>query len=375
MAKRNTKTKAEQAKEARAEAETADSLDELDHFLNEFGPGFRVRLYRINPQTRRPEYVSSFDFAEMDLDTVREHFGGGTFQFRAYEHSGDGVIYRGSRTVDIAGPPRDLSAKKEEETTPARVERLELERQELADRLRNMTLEQRFEALARDLSAKITELRSPPAQAEQRNPVELAMEIVRNMGALRPHVEVPPAQPPQFIEILKLGWDMGREGGGGGTELEGYERVLDRFAPAILGLLNRGEARDKPEEERSIVEAAPMNLREALRPWIVYLVQWATARKDPAVRATVIADSLPALWLTELSDFLTEQGGSAITTLLGWYPELEPHRPWLALFLEELRVQLEEGPEEPEELEEATFTETSELGGGSVRKDNLDSGE
>jgi len=337
-------------------AERADALDELDSFLNEFGPGFRVKLYRLHPKTRKPAFVASFDLAEVSEDMIRDTYGGGTFQLRAYEHGADGVQYRGSRSVDIDAPPRDLSAKMEEETRSTKLERLELERQELADRLRDMTLEQRFDAFRRDMVALTAELRNPPAQADTRSPTELALEIVREMSALRPHVETPAAQVPQLLDIFRQGFELGRDGAAGGDPEAGYLRVVDRILPAISGLLGRPEPTpalpDNPPED-SVQEAPPVDLRTALGRYVPRLVTLAQQGKDPELWAAVVLEELPTVWVEELDTFLETQGGSAITTVLGWYPQLNPHRAWVARFVEALRPAPEEEEEgEAEEEEE-----------------------
>lgn len=335
---------------------TDSSLDELDAFLNEFGPGFRVKLYRLHPQTRKPAFVASFDLAEVSEDMIRDTYGGGTFQLRAYEHGGDGVQYRGSRSVDIDAPPRDLSTKAEAETSSTKVERLELERQELADRLRDMSLEQRFDTFRRDMLGILAELKNPPPQANQRNPMELAMEIVREMSALRPHVETPAAQVPQLLDIFRQGFELGREGAGdGGEPGAGYLRVVDRILPAISGLLSRPEqpTRDNPPEE-GVQEAPPVDLRSALAHYVPRLVTLAQQGKDPDLWANVVLEELPTVWVEELDTFLETQGGSAITTVLGWYPQLNPHRVWMSRFIEALRP--DEDQEEQGDQEERPGT-------------------
>ena len=360
---------AKQKADEAAKGKAADQLDELDQFLQEFGPGFRVKLYRVNPTTRRPEYLSSFDFAEIDLDGVRQTFGGGSFQFRAYEQTESGVQYRGSRTVDIAGPYKDLSADLEVESAQARADRLELERQELERRLATQSLEQRFESFTQDIRHLVGELRNPPPQAHQANPTELALNIIRELGVLRPHVETPPAQTPQVLEILRLGFEMGKEGraiGAGESEPDGYMRVVDRFAPAIFKLLGTpdpGQLEAGPDQPSPMESQPPMDLRSALKRFVPALVSWAEAGKDPDVRASLIIDELPTIWVQELDKFLITQGGSAVTTVLGWYPELQPHRTWTAALIEALRPDPDDG--------EATEVEV-EVGTGSPPPDETE---
>lgn len=331
---------------AEANGTEADRADELDAFLEEIGgSGGKVKLYRKNPDHGRMEYVTTYG-PDVDLETVQETYGGGAFQFRAYRFTPDGQDYVGARTVHIAGAPRELGRKMKEEDQDERLERLREERDELRRELEGQRLEQRFESFRQEIIGLVRELRQPPPQAEQENPIRLAMELARQMNAhVRPHIETPPRESPDVLEIIKLGMELGA-GAGGGGEASGYERVLERFAPAINRLLGAGDGGRQPMTIPNPPPAAgggqPMDLRQALGMWVPYLAGWAQQGKAPEARALAVWDELPPLWQTELDEFLEDQGGSAITTILGWYPELAPHRAWLSAFLDALQPEPEE---------------------------------
>lgn len=325
-----------------------EEADELDAFLEGLGGGGgKVKLYRANPDTGRQEYVTTYG-PDVDLETVQDTYGGGAFQFRAYAFTENGQEYRGARTVHIAGPPKKWGkASPDDETREDRIRRLEEERDELRHKLEMQGLEQRFDSFRTEMLGLIRELRNPPPGANDRNPMELAMELVRHMNAMRPHVETPPPDRPDIMEILRLGLELGQGSAGDSSP---YERILDRLAPALNGLFGAAGSRPMTLPAGAQPGAAtpggqPMDLRHALAMWVPYLSRWAAEGKDPNARASAVWDQLPPLWQQELDEFLVDQGGSAITTLLGWYPELSPHRAWLAAFLEGLQPYEEEDDE------------------------------
>lgn len=323
------------------EKERDETAQSIDDFFGSLGGGgaLKVKLYRFHQRTGKPEFVGTFT-SDIDEDFVKENYGGGSFQFRVEERTSEGVKYRGAQTVHIAGAYRDLGADKEEESSQDRVERLELERQELADRLRDQTLEQRFDSFKQEMKGLISELRNPPPQAEQESPIKLAMEIARQMNSVRPHVETPTPQAPDILEILRLGMEMGAGQAGGDDDEGPYMRVLDRLEPFLARLLSpdaRAALENPDADPEAPQETQPVDLQSALAQWVPYLAEWAAAGKDPTARAMLVVDELPAHWMNQLDDFLEEQQGSAITTLLGWFPRLAPHRVWTEDFLEALR--------------------------------------
>lgn len=91
----------------------------------------------------------------------------------------------------------------------------------------------------------------------------------------------------------------------------------------------------------------PTDFRGAFKLLAPRLAAWARAGSSPYVRADQTLEDLPPHLQESVALFLQEQGGSPLTTLLTWNPELAPYRPWLEAYVNRIRSDIfEEATEE-----------------------------
>ncbi|KKM01614.1 hypothetical protein LCGC14_1792670 [marine sediment metagenome] len=327
------------------------NLDEQDPFteiIAQFGLGYTVKIYRREPKTQNKVFITSFGAEDLELSAVQEEYGGGVFQFQFYE----GRDYRKSVTQHIAGPVLELSKIMDKETPVQTDERYREEAEELRAQLRDLSLEQRLDAGLLEMRSLIAGIRQAPA--DQADPFTMALGLLKTMQAQTlPHVTTPAPgmNMEQMLSVMKMGIELGR---GGGEGASGFEGVLERFAPQILGALEgisggaQPPALNPPPED-----VQPMNLQSALAQWVPFIVQWAEGGKSEAVCAQFIEDQLPQHWLGELDTFLEKHGGQAVTIMTEWYPELLIHSAWVKELLLQLTPQDIEVADEVEAAAEA----------------------
>ena len=342
--------------------------ESVEEFLAGIGDDAnRVVIYRYDSTTSRQEYCGSLPWPGVDIpEEIRKRWGGGRFSIRLYgpptkeRQSG----YIGIKPLSISGPTRDLARAAELESDPDRDRRRADEAEARARELEALRREDRIVAGLAELKDFMADLRHPPAGALDASPFSMALELVKEMQSrLVPHVTTPLPDGSQFLDMFKLGLEIGRESAGGGGP---YDNVVEKVGIPLIRLLeNRMGAQALPAGESAAAVPNPPpagDLRGALAEVVPYLLEWAQAGRDAGVRADVVAEEIPEAWHDQLADIVLD--GSATTRMLGWFPELGPHRAWVEQFVQGLRENLEE-PETDQGDADATAAGGVELGTGT----------
>jgi hypothetical protein len=100
MRKRNNSTQ-KSVRNQIVEMTEDEQLTELMEFISPRNP--YIRVYRVDPHTKRHTYLGNLDADGFDLSVVREAFGSGTFLVRSVRSNGK---YGPSRIVGIAPRPQ-----------------------------------------------------------------------------------------------------------------------------------------------------------------------------------------------------------------------------------------------------------------------------
>jgi len=344
----------------------------VDRFLGQYMEhGGYVVIYRSHPRTKKQEYCGRRDLEwSANMENVVEAWGGGTFQFRVYDADGK---YLKAFSVDVAAPFKDLTTATEPESPKEQEQRRAEEVQATEDRLRGLKMEERLFDFKREIVDLVRGVQTAPPQAQQQDFVTSTIALVKALQDIMvPHTQTPAADSPSPWDIFEMGLEFGRRDGGGDGDGNSYATVLRTLGPRAFSLLEKalgGDAAAMADAAHQVGPGSPppgegprpnpppqddtsMTLRDALARWVPMLLAWADQRRDPALYANFVLDQLPPVWRDKLGDFLEEQGGSAITVLIGWFPGIATHRAWFSELLENLNGLMfeEDGNADPGEL-------------------------
>lgn len=338
---------------ARSSSREVDPALELepDQSIEEFLAGIgddatKVVVYRYDPQTAKQDYCGSLPWPGVDVpEEIRKRWGGGRFSIRFYgpptsdRQSG----YVGHKMLGVAGPVRDLSRVLEPEAETERDRRRAEEAEARVAELERMKTEDRVTAALEELKGFVRELRNPPPAADQVAPFRLALELVREMQTrLVPHVETPLKDGKDMLELFRMGLELGRETAAAPGP---YDTVVERVGIPLVRILEARMSSPAPQLAAGNPPSGPRDLRAALEPFVPHLASWAARGVDALTRADLIADELPLEWHDAVAELVSS--GSAVTTLLDWFPQLAAHRPWVETLVSGLREDLI--PEAPAE--------------------------
>ena len=345
------------------ELRALDPVESVEEFLAGLGEDAdRVVVYRYNDLDSRQEYCGSLPWPAVDIpDEIRKRWGGGRFSVRLHgpPNKENKSGYIGFKQLSIVGPAKDLSRTVEPEADTERDRRRAEEAEQRVAELEGLRREDRIVAALAELKDFVADLRNPPAAAADANTFRMVLELVKEMQArVVPHVETPVRDGSEMLGLVKILLEMVRDSGGGGGGP--YDHVIDRVGVPLLRILEQriGTPAQIPAETG---EPNPpvTDLRGVLAQFVPYLVTWAEQGKDPGIRADVIADEIPPGWHDALAEIVLD--GSALTRLIGWFPELGPHRPWIEKLVHGLRENLSPAGETEEEEEEDAGAELGVL--------------
>lgn len=335
----------------------------------------KIGVWKLDPRTRKLVYLDNENMRGTPveiLNIIRARYGGGDFQLRAYgpktkDHPGGSY---GTVDFTVSGPGKPINVGELEEEKDTELDRERQRAAELERRLREVEKgreDDRVVNAIHGLGEYIREVRNPPPQAETAPIMPMFFELMKNFQSMvlaqvnRPApAPAPPAGPsgveliPVILSVLETGMGLGERAAAG--QGEGFGSVAGRLVPTIERLVNHiaapgaapaGAAPGAPtSSELTTPEEAqptmPTDVRSFLKPFVPTLLQWADAGSDPFIRADQTLEDLNSAprWRRELGLWLQEQGGSAVTTLAGWYPELGQRREWCEAYLQGLREDL-----------------------------------
>lgn len=274
------------------------------------------------------QWEGNLSLEEFSLETVRSTWGGGKYDFRLIR----GNKYVKGRTVIIAGPPKPSTTV---ESPEDRDERRDAEVSHKRARLSDTSAMEAIMELRDDLRGFLRDVRNPPPEAANANPMLMAMELAKTMAAMMT----------PYLEMIQGGGGGGRGGGGsdldpmelirmgmelkGGGGEDGYGRVMKELGFPLFKMLQAqgmAEGLNPGQEGGAVAEPEPGNALDALRGWVPTLVNWAVSGRDPRLRADFIADELPSRYSDMLERFVSTP--DALTAFFTRYPETMAHRPW-----------------------------------------------
>jgi len=319
---------------------TPDQLAEFDavEYLLSLGgdDGVRYRVDKLPSRERpgeRPAFCMNYNRDSLSLDTIRDTFGGGSYQITAYAA---GSKYAGQKRVTIAELPKSMQ-------TPAAGPSVDLAavlQAAKGDNSSNAIMLQLIKSQSDMLTAILA--RPPPATA----PAPTIMEMLAMMREM--NRDTPKTGEDGAVKLLLQGIELGKEfaGGAGGDDsllgvaskgIDMLKPLIEREAqnprPAQVGQVTPRLAAPAPGAAAPSPENDPM-LRQLnwLRQQTVVLCHHAARGKSPELYAEVLLDNLPDfLTADELLARLKEP--NAIVQLAQINADVSKYAPWF----EELR--------------------------------------
>lgn len=301
------------------------------------------------------EFCGNLPVQGFTPSVVKDYYGGGDFDLRAYGPStkSNSSGYLGRVGLAIAGPPKS----EDPDGTKGELARERKAREAAEDRAREAEKargEDRIAAALGEIRDFMREVRNPPPQAATADPFKMAVELVTHLSdRMEPHVQQLPQAPvtdpmaitTAILETFRMGMEMGAMGSGEGG---GYMDVINRLGMPLMRILDRMSGGNGAVEMVTAGDGAqgapqpeaPQTLKDVLAQWTPTITTWAASGANPELRADLVVDELPDTWLDELEGLLRTEGAGAITRVLGWFPDLMPHRVWVQRFLDRLSADL-----------------------------------
>lgn len=373
MARKKTVTTIEEAEEGaemtletgdlpvtRSTEETED-IDAMEYLLSLGGEdGVRYRVDRMPSRDRPGEriaFCNNYSRETLNLETIRDTFGGGTFRVTAYSA---GSRYAGSKTVNIAELPKG----------PAPLVQQGPDLAALVSAVKGSggsdpAMMGMFLQMMKSQGDMITAMVSRPPPAPPPGPT--VQEIILMMREMNKDGG---KEDTGAVSLLLKGIELGKEfaGGGGGETglmdvagkgLEMLRPLIERQAsqpaaeparPALAPPAAPARPNNQPAPAAPQPETDPM-LRQLnwLRNQMPFLLQVAVKGADPAVYAQVLLDNLPD-WFND-DDLLAQlRSPGAIDNLIMLDSRVGAYRAWFeSLRTEIIAAFAEEGGEAPEE--------------------------
>jgi hypothetical protein len=328
-----------------AEPENGDALAAL---LGDSSDDVRYKVY-LQPSKAgdKVQYCATYGRDELNLDTIRDTFGGGTFKITGFDSRNQ---YAGSKVVSIMGLPKTPQSIVPVAAAPAGSANMELLLLKMLENQGNMVT-----AL----------LNRPPPPPPPAGPS--VMEILALIKGMNTEQKTDP------IELLLKGLALGKEmNGGGGTDLMDLGKTaLETMAPLIrkqsenpptVRVTNPAAARPQiPATPASNGAAAPvpatpedkakMEIVDKLK-WLSRvtetLVRRAAAHKSAELAAEIFMEDLPA-FITAQEVYERFSDPNALGMLAQLDPKVLTYAPWFEEFKQQVLAsfEVEEDDETP----------------------------
>lgn len=297
----------EEGRELEAEAGPG-SVDLDDDVLGELDDESRyvVSIFRrveSGMRTGKLEYVARISPAEFTLDSVRERFGGGTYEFRVLRKDERGrERYHRTRTVHVAGAPRaivtDGGPPSGAPVAVVGAPQSETERRVL-------------EELERSRRARAALRRKLEALESRRNQASPVQWITALAPIVLPFLKASRGGTEEFVRALELGVKLGNRGG----EDSPLGPIVDKALGVVEGIVSHGRQNGNGSSQTApgilpagqaapgsaiaangagtVAQAklAPIWLQRA-GPYFPVLAAWARAGDDPAARVGFMVGAL-----------------------------------------------------------------------------------
>jgi hypothetical protein len=304
------------------------SDDALEQLLSGDDGGEIVYKVYLHPAKAgdRLAYCAAYGKGELNFDTIRDTFGGGTYKITGFDSKGKYVV---SKNVAIVGLPKSTAAA--QQAAPAASAGMEV------------LLLQLIKSQGDMVTALLSKERDAPAASPS------AMELVALIKALQP--EKGASDP---VDLLLRGLEMGRGLGGGGTDFMDLAKTgLESLAPLIKRqaetpaptITPRPAARlaavptptqPQPATAEQPKEGANMELPvlqklKWLQATTTGLVVQASRGKDPELYAEVFLDNLPPfITLDEVAERF--KAPEAVAQLAQINPAVANYAAWFESF-------------------------------------------
>lgn len=336
---------------AQAQEDEFLTLDEsVSRFLTERAGGAAdavVKVYRAGggPQiTGRPgapkmsirdQYLYECPPDEFSEELLQEGYGEGIYRIRLYGTGGDGYGLLLNRKIEIG--PRPNWKRQSERASDG-----------LAGASINIAAPEGGDAIARALTTALQPILTAMAgMASQGNNRKAMLEEMQLMAQIV-RGNQPAANP---MEMFRAFSEFSREMNPGGDEggMGVFSRLIDKFAPAFMEALQKGNAAapttpvlTAPVAQPAASAAAqPAGEDEAvlkLKMGLSFLVMQAEADNDPETYAGVVIDNVPPESLAGLAAM-----PDPIAHLATFEPKILQHREWFAELMGAVKEELAAG--------------------------------
>lgn len=337
--------------------------------------GVAILLWRQNPRNMTWEYCEQVQGAGYTLEQLRQSWGAGRYRMR-FRDPATGA-WRGSRVFSIATGATPsagaiVNAPMQPMPNGTRGEPSRDRMEQLLDAMLAKALQpsDTFDKIVAALGA-LSPVLIALVQRQGADPVATATQmatLLKDAGGKANPTELASEMLKTFREGMSLG---GKLNGVGQPEQTWMDLARD-YLPPILGVLQRGQTAPGsvttppvvveqlpqgaaagpggPVAARSLPEGTPVatpvrsGFYAAFRPFVPRLVEAAREQEDPDELAYNVVGFVSGWQRTMLADAAARPDW--LTEPFVQYPELEPHRLWMAAFLEAVRKQF--APEEGE---------------------------
>jgi len=349
-----------QAQEPETDEPETDEPDEaaIRRVLADLGADgidINITVYRVDPKTRKNEYIAACTPDEFSLEGLRDDWGGG--EYRIYGRNANGAFLI-NRTVRIAPPIKK----------PALNDMGQFDLMSVVTRLGEMQTQQ-----MNDFKSTMLELMLKNNQPVAGDPVTMMTAMMGAMVQMKKLTGEAASQSDNFETLMKgieLGKDLGgsdgdtgmfdvfkefiKQTGGPLAKLAAAEKIsklrqparnqapaiapaASAKTPAATGPLVDDPPKGEPEKMNFI-------FKKVMQKQINGLLSRAAANSDPGLYAEMILDQLPDDYVDKFADFIFSDDVMEEMTKL--VPDVNKHLGWFIDLRDELREALQPDPDE-----------------------------
>lgn len=318
-----------------ARVELPEDVQDMLAELGEAAPS--VQIKRRNPRTRKWEFLDNVPADDFSLGFMRDLYGGGDYQVRAKDASGQ-YIGGATRTFSIAGAPKDPAEEEEQAGELATLAEL---MRGIRDELRSRQAAGGTDPL--ELGVKLSTIIQESIRPFQERILELT---TREQGSQ--------VDPLDLIDRAMELADRFRGDGSSGSVVKDLGReLLTVFRnQGAAAAARTGTPRPQPGGP-TVTDPSEPTWVPFLRQSMPQLLELARMRRSPETYAEVLLDQVGPAGQTFIASVLESQPGFRDAFYLR-FTEAGEHRYWFDQLFDSLQDMLlgsgaEEGPEpEPE---------------------------
>lgn len=315
--------------------QSLESEDEdVSRVVSEIGSnGKYIALNRMNGTTKKWEYVTKYNLAELEeselQERIKDEHGGGTYRARIYGELG--FLKQVTFSIDQRFKPVSL--------LPPSAPIVSGPGGPASDGLGEI----------KGLLEKMIMLQMQALQAPKHDPFEVfvkAAEIFRPMNPAP--VSASPQSFSEMFSVFKHGMEVGQAASGNGDGL-GYLPVIEKLGGPLLEAINTMRSTPKADPKPSVVERVnkggttlvsptPTTPEQVLQKYLPQFIALAKADKDPALYAELALDQIPESSYDYLYGVVTRPDMTQY--LSGLHPGVKECEAWFLAFGAAIRESL-----------------------------------